>query len=104
MKMVRRSLAECQIVRLTAAFFTLVLATAPAAAQGWQHPSHNVPTAPAYNAQSYTNPYAGAASSGTPPLSPAEEVRHDVLNSPENLAILRGGTAAQGAMQGYRRY
>ena len=90
-------------MRCTAAFLALILAAGPAAAQGSQYTSQNVPAAPAHNLQGYPKPYGGAAYSGTPALSPAEEVRQDVLNSPENIAILRGGTAAQGAMQGYHR-
>ena len=90
-------------MRFTAAFLALILAAGPAAAQGWLHLSQNVPTAPAHNLQGYPTPYGGAAYSGTPALSSAEEVRQDVLNSPENIAILRGGTAAQGAIQGYHR-
>jgi hypothetical protein len=68
-------------VRFTAAFLALILAAGPAAAQGSQYTSQNVPTAPAHNLQGYPKPYSGAAYSGTPALSPAEEVRHDVLNS-----------------------
>ena len=90
-------------MRCTAAFLTLILAAGPAAAQGWQYLSQNVPTAPAHNLQGYPKPYGGAAYSDTPARPPAEEVRQDVLNSPENIAILRGGTAAQGAIQGYHR-
>ena len=90
-------------MRCTAAFLALILAAGPAAAQGSQYTSQNVPTAPAHNLQGYSKPYGGAGYSATPALSPAEEVRQDVLNSPENIAILRGGTAAQGAMQGYHR-
>jgi len=90
-------------MRFKAAFLTLILAAGPAAAQGWQYLSQNVPTAPAHNLQGYPKPYGGAAYSGTPPRSPAEEVRQDILNSPENRAISHGGTAAQGAMQGYQR-
>ena len=90
-------------MRCTAAFLALILAAGPAAAQGSQYTSQNVPTAPAHNLQGYSKPYGGAAYSGTPALSSAEEVRQDVLNSPENMAILRGGTAAQGAIQGYHR-
>jgi len=90
-------------MRCTAAFLALILAAGPAAAQGSQYTSQNVPTAPAHNLQGYPKPYGGAAYSGTPALSSAEEVRQDVLNSPENIAILRGGTAAQGAIQGYHR-
>ena len=90
-------------MRFTTPSLALILAAGPAAAQGWQYLSQNVPTAPAHNPQGYPKPYGGAAYSGPPALSPAEEVRHDVLNSLENLAILRGGTAAQGAMQGYHR-
>ena len=90
-------------MRLTAAFLALVLAAGCAAAQGSQHPSQNVPTVSAYNPQGNPKHYSGAAYSATPTLSPAEEVRQDVLHSPENLAISRGGTAAEGAMQGYHR-
>ena len=90
-------------MRFTAAFLALIMAAGPAAAQGWQYLSQNVPTAPAHNLQGYPKPYGGAAYSDTPARPPAEEVRQDVLNSPENIAILRGGTAAQGAMQGYHR-
>ena len=90
-------------MRFTAAFLALILAAGPAAAQGWQYLSQNVPTAPAHNLQGYPKPYGGAAYSDTPARPPAEEVRQDVLNSPENIAILRGGTAAQGAIQGYHR-
>jgi hypothetical protein len=90
-------------MRFKAAFLALILAAGPAAAQGWQYLSQNVPTAPAHNLQGYPKPYGGAAYSDTPARPPAEEVRQDVLNSPENIAILRGGTAAQGAIQGYHR-
>ena len=90
-------------MRCTAAFLALILAAGPAAAQGSQYTSQNVPTAPAHNLQGYPKPYGGAAYSDTPARPPAEEVRQDVLNSPENIAILRGGTAAQGALQGYHR-
>jgi hypothetical protein len=86
-------------MRFTAAFFALILTAGPAMAQG----SQNVPTAPAHHLQGHPKSYGGAAYSGTPALSPAEEVRQDVLHSSENLAILRGGTAAQGAMPGYQR-
>jgi hypothetical protein len=90
-------------MRFKAAFLALILAAGPAAAQGWQYLSQNVPTAPAHNLQGYPKPYGGAAYSDTPARPPAEEVRQDVLKSPENIAILRGGTAAQGAIQGYHR-
>jgi hypothetical protein len=90
-------------MRFTAAFLALILAAGPAAAQGSQYTSQNIPNAPAHNLQGYPEPYSGAAYSRTRPPSPAEEVKEDIINSPENLAILRGGTAAQGAMQGYHR-
>jgi hypothetical protein len=88
-------------MRFTAALIALILVSGPVAAQGWPYTSPNATTAPTL--KGYPEPYSGAAYSGNPPLSPAEEVRQDVLNSPENIAILRGGTAAQGAMQGYHR-